>query len=54
MYCVYQNASDILESTLNTVWTWTADPIYCMFVASDILKSTLYSEMEATRFARSK
>ena len=36
MYRVYRNASDILESTLDTVWTWTADRVYRMFIASDI------------------
>ena len=36
MYHVYQNASDILESTLDTVWTGTTDRMYRMFVASDI------------------
>ena len=36
MYLVYRNASDILESTLNKIWNWTADHMYRMFVASDI------------------
>ena len=42
MYRVYQNASDIFESTLDTVWAYTAYLMYCVYQnASDIFESTL-------------